>query len=165
MSPKWERVPAAPAQTDAKLFLDAVLRPHRSLSLGAFKVMLAVVIVFNVVVATVFWLRGAFPVAGFAGLDVLALGIAFRVNYNAAKAEEHVRIDRERIHVERRRANGAVDHWVASPVWAKAVIDGLGVSIRTGGRALRVAAFLSPDERAAFARQLDDALWHAKRGF
>lgn len=165
MSPKWERIPAAPAPTDAKLFLDAVIKPHRSLSLGAFKIMLIVVIVFNVAVATVFWLRGAFPVAGFAGLDVLALAIAFRVNYNSAKAEERVRIDREHIHVERRKPNGAVDHWVVSPVWAKAVIDGLGVSIRTGGRALRVGSFLSPDERAALARQLDDALWHAKRGF
>ena len=149
----------------AKVFLDVVLRPHRSLSPTAFRLMLVIVIVVNLAVAAVFLMRHAFPVAGFLGLDVLALWIAFRVNYRAALAEERVRIDAEQIHVERRAPSGAAVHWVASPVWARASLEGVAVSIRTGGRALQLGSFLPPAERAEFARALDDALWRAKRGY
>ena len=164
MSPRWERIAAPPPATGAKLVLDTVLRPHRSLSADAFKIMLIAVIAINLVVAIVFWTHHAYPVAGFAGLDVLALWIAFRVNYRAARAEEHVRIDVEQMYVERRNANGSVVHWVASPLWARAALDNLGVTVRTGGKGLRVGSFLPPDQRLAFFRKLDDALWRAKRG-
>jgi uncharacterized membrane protein len=164
MPPRWERSTTPPPATGAKLVLDTVVRPHRSLSAEAFKVMLVAVVMVNVGVALVFWLHHAYPVAGFAGLDVLALWVAFRINYRAAKAEEHVRIDVEQIHVERRNPNGTSVHWIASPLWARAKADNLGVSIRTGGASLRVGSFLSPEQRAAFYRELDNALWRAKRG-
>ena len=164
MSPRWERIATPPPATGAKLVLDTVLRPHRSLSADAFKYMLIAMVVVNLAVAVTFWAHGAYPVAGFAGLDVLALWIAFRVNNRAARAEERVRIDVEQIHVERRNANGSVVHWVVSPLWARAANDSLGVWIRTGGAALRVGSFLSPVEKAQFFEVLDDALWRAKRG-
>lgn len=164
MSPRWERIAAPPPATDAPLVADLVLRPHRSLSRQAFKLMLIAVIAVNLAVAIVFLAHKAFPVAGFCGLDVLALWIAFQINYRAAKAEEHIRIDAEQIHVERRNADGVSAHWVASPVWARASADALGVSIRTGGGALRVGSFLSPAERIGVLKTLDDALWRAKRG-
>ena len=164
MSPRWERVPAPPPVTGAKLFLDEVLRPQRSLSLTAFRLMMIVVIVFNLAFGAIVIAMGYFPVAGFLGLDVLALWIAFRVNYRAARVEERVQVEVERIHIERRAPDGGAVHWVASPLWARAAIEDIGVSIRTGGRALRVGAFLAPAERAKFASALDDALWRAKRG-
>jgi uncharacterized membrane protein len=71
MKPTWERSPEAP-WFDGDLFMDAVLRPHRSLSAKTFKYMLVAVIAVNVAVAVFFWAQGAFPVAGFLGLDVLA---------------------------------------------------------------------------------------------
>lgn len=167
MQPRWVRSAAPPPDTGAKLVLDTVLRPYRSLSDEAFKIMLIVVIAVNlglVVSAMLAWNGRVYPVAGFCGLDVLAIWIAFRVNYRAARAEEHVRVDVEQIHVERRNANGSIVHWVASPLWARAAADSLGVSIRTGGASLRVGSFLSPDQRVAFFRDLDSALWRAKRG-
>src|SRR5215475_13862932 len=89
MTPRWERT-QTPPPLEGKLYLDAVLRPHRSLSLQAFKLMLILVIAINVIVALVFLSHGAFPVAGFCGLDVMALWLAFRINYRAAKAEERI---------------------------------------------------------------------------
>ena len=164
MSPRWERTAAPPPAGEA-FFLDTVVRPHRSLSLTAFRVLLLGMIAINLVVGIVFWSHGAFPVTGFMGLDVLALYIAFRMNYRAAKVFERVRIEHEVIYVERREANGDSVHWVASPVWAKAVADARGVVIRSGGVLLRIAAFLSPEERVDLAQKLDDALWRAKRGY
>lgn len=165
MIPRWERTAAAPPLEDGALFMDAVLRPHRSLSLSAFRLMLVAVIAINAVVALVFIAQGAFPVAGFLGLDVLALWIAFRVNYRAGRAEERVRVAASQVHFERRDPKGASAHWVLNPVWARVAHDDRGVLIRSGGGTLRIAAFLPPDERAEFAQALSAALWRAKRGY
>jgi uncharacterized membrane protein len=146
------------------LMMNAVLRPHRSLSLTAFKLMLVVVIVVNLVVAAVFISHGAFPVAGFLGLDVLALWLAFRWNYRDARREEHVRISAGQIHVAAIDPDGRAQHWVVNPLWARVVRDGRGVVIRAGGDQMRVGAFLSPKECEHFAAALDTALWRAKRG-
>lgn len=163
MKPKWERAPDPPF-VDGPLLMDAVLRPHRSLSLKAFKSMLIVVIGVNVAVALFFWLQGAFPVAGFLGLDVLALWLAFRWNYRAAKVAEYVRIAPGQVHVAAVDRHGVATHWVLNPVWARVARDGRGVLIRDGEGQMRVGAFLSPKECESFASALDAALSRAKRG-
>ena len=165
MTPRWERADAPPPMEDAPLFLDAVLRPHRSLSLAAFKLMLVVVIAVNVAVAAVFWSQHAYPVAGFLGLDVLALWLAFRINYRAARAEERVRVAQTQMHLERRDPAGRARHFVLNPIWAQVSQDSLGVAVRSGGASMRIGAFLSPAQRADFARTLREALFRAKRGY
>ena len=165
MTSQWERAAAPPALEGAPLYMDAVLRPHRSLSPAAFKLMLIVVIAINLLVAAVFVSQGAYPVAGFLGLDVLALWLAFRLNYRAARAEERIRVAAARLHLERRAPDGSARHWVLNPIWAQVSEDNRGVAIRSGKGAMRVASFLSPAERGAFARALREALFRAKRGY
>lgn len=143
--------------------MDAVLRPNRSLSAQGFKIMFGVLVAMNLGVALYFWFQGAYPVLGFLGLDVLAVWIAFRVNYRSGRAEERVRVAPDHIHIERRSPNGAAAHWVVSSAWAKAWADSDAVAIRSGGKSLRVGAFLSPPERKDFARAFNEALWKAQR--
>jgi len=88
MTPRWERAPAPPHFEADALFMDAVLRPHRSLSLAAFKLLFGVFIAMNLAVAAFFLAQGAFPVAGFLGLDVLAVWLAFRWSYRGARRVE-----------------------------------------------------------------------------
>ncbi len=163
MTPTWERSPEAPF-LDGPLFMDAVLRPHRSLSLKAFKLMLIGAIAVNAAVAIFFWVQGAFPVAGFLGLDVLALWLAFRWNYRAGQAAEYVRIAPGKVHVAAVDARGAATHWVLDPVWARVARDGRGVLIREREGQMRLGAFLSPKECDGFADALSLALSKAKRG-
>ncbi|MGH6951641.1 MAG: DUF2244 domain-containing protein [Vitreimonas sp.] len=163
MTPRWERSPDAPPM-EGKLFMDAVLRPHRSLSLKMFKLMLIAVIAVNAAMAIVFMSQGAFPVAGFLGLDVLALWLAFRWNYRAAQAAEYVRIAPGRVHVAAVDKNGVATHWVLNPVWARVARDGRGVLIRDGRGQMRLGAFLSPKECDGFAAALDAALFRATSG-
>jgi len=144
--------------------MDAVLRPHRSLSLKAFRLMLAVVIAANATLAAVFLAQGAIPVAGFLGLDVLALWLAFRWNYHAARVEEHIRVAAGKVHVESIDAHGAAAHWTLNPIWARIEREGRGVLIRAGAGQLRLGAFLSPKECDALASVLGAALYRAKRG-
>ncbi len=149
---------------DGLLFMDAALRPHRSLSLKAFKLMLIAVIVVNAAMAIAFVSQGAFPVAGFLGLDVLALWLAFRWNYRAGQAAEYVRIAPGKVHVAAVDKNGVAKHWVLNPVWASLARDGRGVLIRDGQGQMRLGAFLSPKECDSFAAALDTALHRARRG-
>lgn len=163
MTPTWERSPEAP-HLDGPMLMDAVLRPHRSLSHKAFKLMLIAVIAVNVVVAVFFWVQGAFPVAGFLGLDVLALWLAFRWNYRSGQAAEYVRIAPGKVHVAAVDKHGAATHWVLNPVWARVARDGRGVLIREREGQMRLGAFLSPKECDGFAEALSLALHKAKRG-
>lgn len=165
MAPLWEISPAPPSFEGKALFMDAVLRPHRSLSLAAFRLMLLAAIAVNIIIAAAFMAQGAYPVAGFLGLDVLALWVAFRVNYHAARREERVRVAAEKLHLERREPNGGARHWVLNPLWAQVSEDEGGVRIRGGAGAMRVGAFLSPRERGEFAAALRAALFRAKRGY
>lgn len=163
MKPMWERSPDAP-YLDGPLLMDAVLRPHRSLSLQAFKYMLIAVIAVNAAVAIFFWVQGAFPVAGFLGLDVLALWLAFRWNYRAAQEAHYVRVAPGKVHVAAVDKSGVATHWVLNPVWARVARDGSGVLIRDGEGQMRVGVFLSPKECDGFAAALNVALHKAKRG-
>lgn len=50
--------------------------------------------------------KGAWPIFGFFGLDVLALWIAFRVNYRAARAREEVSVSRTRLMIRKTSPRG-----------------------------------------------------------
>lgn len=154
--------PSSPQET--AFYMDAVLTPHRSLSLKAYRWMLVAVVAVNLIVALYFITHGAYPVAGFLGLDVLAIWLAFRINYRAARTEERVQVSREEVRVSRRDPKGATRHWSVKALWARVRPDSAGVVIDAGRSRLRVASFLSPAERADFAKALDTALWRAKRG-
>jgi uncharacterized membrane protein len=164
MNPRWERSPGPPVLDGKPLLFDAELRPYRSWSAKAFKVMLIAVIVVNVAVASVFVAQGAFPVAGFLGLDVLALWLAFRWNYRAGQIAEYVRVAPGAVHVAAVDRHGVATHWLLNPIWARVARDGRGVLIRAGAEQMRVGAFLSPKECESFAEALSLALYKAKRG-
>lgn len=164
MIPRWERSPGPPPMDGKPLYFDAELRPYRSLSMTAFKVMFVAVVFANAVVAAFFVAQGAFPVAGFLGLDVLALWTAFRVNYKSGRRVEYVRVAPGAVHVEAVDKDGAAAHWVLNPIWAKVMRDGPGVLVRAGDGQMRIGAFLSPKECDSFAVALDAALYRARRG-
>ena len=70
----------------------AVLTPHRSLSKQGFLLVMGMIVVVNLMVGALFAAVGAWPVAGFAGLDVLLVWWAFRANFADARQEERISI-------------------------------------------------------------------------
>jgi len=65
-----------------------LLRPHRSLSPLGFKWLIRLVIAANLLIGLPMYLLGAWPVAGFAGLDVALLWWLFNRNYVDARRSE-----------------------------------------------------------------------------
>jgi uncharacterized membrane protein len=117
-----------------------------------------------------FWLKGAWPVLGFFGLDVGLIYWAFKVNFRRARAVEQITVTPSELRVRRVSHRGHVVEWVLNPLWVRldqTVHDEFGIErlyLISKGRRVSIASFLGPDEKASFAKALTAALNAAKRG-
>ncbi|HEX4411812.1 MAG TPA: DUF2244 domain-containing protein [Xanthobacteraceae bacterium] len=163
-----ERSEADPAAED-KIF-SAVITPYRSLGPTGFLIVMLAVGGVSFVTGIAFMMRGAWPVFGFFGLDVLVLYLAFRANYRSARAYEVVTVTAGELTVRQVSHRGAVREWTLNPLWVrleKIAHEEFGIErlfLVSQGRRVPVAGFLSPKEKASFAAALGNALGEAKRG-
>ncbi len=146
---------------------DAVIHPYRSLGRAGFRLLLIAVVAANAIGAAFAVSLGAWPVAGFMGLDVLAVYVAFKLSYAQAVAFERVTIDPSELVVERVDARGQRREWRFPSYWVGVFVEGgeneaQRVTLRSHGRVLEVATYLSPFERQDFADALRRALREAK---
>jgi uncharacterized membrane protein len=154
----------SPNQTgDGRVFFDAVLKPHRSLSPFGFLIVMALLAGVSFVAGVVFVLAGAWPVFGFFGLDVLLVYIAFRANYRAARHLERVALTMDALKVERVDIYGARSEVRFEPAWLKVEMDDppahdSPLVLASHGRRVAIAGFLPPEERAELAAQLRESL-------
>lgn len=147
------------------LQFDTVLRPHRSLGPNGFIILMGFIGVVSFAAGVAFTLMGAWPVFGFFGLDVLAIYIAFRLNFRAARLREHVQVSASTLLIRRTLPNGATRTWRFNPYWARitpAERDAEGVVVRSHGEWVVLGSFLSEPERHDFAAALDNALARAR---
>jgi len=148
----------------------AIVTPHRSLSSFGFVLLMTLIGVAGFAGGMFFFLIGAWPVAGFLGLDVLLVYWALRANYRAALAFEQVTVTPSELRVRRISHSGKVSEWTLNPVWAKLDRETheefglLRLFLVSQGRKLTIAGFLAPEERESFAATLSSALGEAKRG-
>ncbi|NVO14553.1 MAG: DUF2244 domain-containing protein [Rhodoplanes sp.] len=148
----------------------AVVIPHRSLGRAGVRTVILVLAAASAVLGIVFLLVGAWPVAGFLGLDVALVYWAFRINDRQATAREDVVVTASELHVRRVSHTGHVSEWTLNPVWVRLdrVVDPefglLRLALVSHGRRLTVGSWLSPAEREGFAAALSAALGEARRG-
>jgi len=143
----------------------ATLTPHRSLSREGFLAVMGLVVLVNLVVGGMFVLMGAWPIAGFAGLDVLLIWWAFRANFADARQLERISITdhelvfdrlRERHPPEQRRF---VRRWVKVELEEDRERELIGRLLLVSGQTrLPVGDFLAPEERKTLASALKSAL-------
>ena len=164
-----EREPQAADPSDAVLFA-ARLHPHRSLTRRKVRVLLVIVALISTVTTLPFVILGAWPVAGFMGLDVLALYIAFEASFRAARAYEEVRVTVLDLLLAKVSPKGARAEWHFNPSWVRlerrtdAEFGTMGLDVVSRGARIEVAPFLGPDQKAALADELARALAEARRG-
>lgn len=151
------------------LFMDAEIRPNRSLSERGFIVLIVVVTLFNCVAAGVFLAMGAMFVPMFLGLDVVAVVIAFLASFRAAKRVERVQVSARDVRVTRETPRLSEVIWESPTAFTRVSLqrdaDDRAVDLRLqlSGRQTAIAQALSPVERAAFAQALETAIWNARR--
>jgi uncharacterized membrane protein len=148
----------------------AVITPHRSLPRVGFLVLMAAFGAVSFIAGMAFLIDGAWPVFGFFGLDVVLLYWAFRLNYRHAGAYEEVKVTPTALTVRKVSHLGRVREWVLNPLWVKldmTEIHEFGIErlfLVARGKQLGIGGFLSPNEKASFAKELGQALNEAKRG-
>ncbi|MGO4740923.1 DUF2244 domain-containing protein [Bosea sp. 2KB_26] len=157
-------------QISERPVFDATITPHRSLGRNGFRIVMTLVCLASIVSSIPFVVLGAWPVAGFFGLDILALFIAFKVNFNAARAFERIVVTPLEVLLRKVSHHGKEAIWRSNPAWTKLEREQdedyglMGLSLVSRGRSVSVAAALSPQEREGFADALGAALASARRG-
>ena len=117
----------------------------------------------------VFLALGAWPIFGFFGLDVLAIYIAFRLNYRSARCHEEVRLTRHELMIRRVEVSGKTMQNLFNPLWTRLKVSKhpyagvTGLSISSRGKHVSVGDFLNPDDRESFAKAFSLALADVKR--
>ncbi|MGE5158008.1 MAG: DUF2244 domain-containing protein [Gemmatimonas sp.] len=148
----------------------AQLTPHRSLNRTGFVLVMASLSALSFAAGMIFLMRGAWPVLGFLGLDVLAVYWAFKINFRRARACEHISITPSELRLRRVSHRGHVTEWVFNPLWVKLDQDihhEFGIEhlyLASRGQRVAIASFLGPDEKASFSKALIAGLNDARRG-
>lgn len=149
------------------LYMDAVISPNRSLSRTGLRVLLGVLIAFNLLIALFLLVLGAPPVLPFLGLDVLAIWLALNASFRAAERKERVRVTAEAVTVSREDEKGARIVWTSPTAFTRVDIDQPGehearVRLRIYRKRLTLGRALSPPERVEFANALERAIRDAR---
>lgn len=153
----------------AALFMDAEIRPNRSLSERGFIVLISIVTLLNCISAGVFIAMGAMLVPVFLGLDVAAIVIAFLASFRAAKRVERVQVSARDVRVTRETPKLSELIWESPTAFTRVSLErdaddrAVDLRLRLSGREAAIARALSPAERAAFAQALETAIGNAKR--
>jgi uncharacterized membrane protein len=142
----------------------AVLLPHRSLGRKGFIVLMGVISVVSFLTGVAFYMKGAWPVLGFFGLDVVLVYGAFQLNYRAARIYETVELSDSELKVTRFHPSGRAEAWSFNPYWVRLELEesessANRLSLRSHGRVLPFGNFLSDDEKRGFAHELGAALY------
>src|SRR3954469_14867240 len=134
-----------------------LLRPHRSLSPVGFKWLIRAVLLANLLVALPMYWLGAWPIAGFCGLDVALLWWLFDRNYFDARRSETLTLTDRELVVERIAPDGEREEHRLDAYWLK-VETGERLVLTSRGNRVVIGRFLAPEERRKVADDLKAAL-------
>lgn len=157
------------AESEPTIFA-ARLTPYRALGRKGFTIVMLLIGGMSFVTGAVFWARGAWPVAGFCGLDVLVMWLAFRANFRAARVHEDITLTAHELVLERSGPKGPTLRMSFNPRWVRLVEKSEpdeGVTrlcIVSSGQVTEIGGFLNPDDRTSFAAALRAALRAVRLG-
>ncbi|MBX3577616.1 MAG: DUF2244 domain-containing protein [Rhizobiaceae bacterium] len=160
----------AETNTADEPFFRALLTPHRSLGRTGFAVLIGALLFGWLVTGAFFLSVGAWPIFGFLGLDVLAIYVAFRLNYRAARAREEVSLSRTALDIRKTAPSGRAEEHRFVPLWSRfaiarhAEIGITRMAVEAQNRSVEIGGFLNPDDRESFAKAFGSALATAKSG-
>lgn len=150
-------------------YMDAVIRPHGSLSRRGFIILISVLTGINSLTALLFLALHAVPVPMFIGLDVIAILVALVASRRAARNLERVQVTSSEVRVVRETPKGANTIWLSPTAFTRVALvgddrDDQDLQIRQSDRGVAVARALTRSERRDFAAALELAIRRARSG-
>ncbi len=152
------------------IYMDAEIKPNRSLSRRGFYVLIGVVAAANFSSGLMFLMMGAHLVPIFLGLDVAAIAFALVVSNRSGRVIERVRVTAADVVITHETPKAARVVWESPTAFTRVTTERdeehrvMALTLALSGRRRAVAAALSPGERGEFGKALEAALWRAKRG-
>ncbi len=157
----------SPADTP---ILQLTIRPHRSLSSRRAWMVIAVVFGFGTILSLPFIILGYWPVAGFYGLDLGLLALAFRANKISSEHVEEIVISPIELLFRQSFRSKTVQEWRLNPIWTRLDTErdeDFGISsikLVSQGHKIAIGQFLGPEEKLKLFATLLSGLGQAKRG-
>lgn len=155
---------ASNAEFEDKADFHAILTPHRSLGRQGFVLLMATLATSWLVTGLFFLSKGAWPIFGFFGLDVLAIYVAFKLNYRSARQHEEVRLTRQELLIAKVTPKGERREMRFNPFWTKfdiarhPLIGVTDMRVISRQRFVRIGDFLNPEDKTSFADAFQRAL-------
>lgn len=149
----------------------ATIRPNQSLSRHGFRNVMIACGAVSLVTSVACIRAGFWPVAGFFGLDMLALYLALKASFRRGRSFEEVMITPLVVMLARVTHRGERREWRFNPLWTKLTkVEDEEYGLQTLTLVSRreyvvVARDASPIDREEIAQELARALAHVKRGF
>jgi uncharacterized membrane protein len=171
MTTRITALKTAPRYDDAPVYMDAELRPNRSLSVHGFRIVMLSMAAMSFVAGLGFLSIGAWPVFGFFGLDVVLVYLAFKLNFKAGERErETIRVTAKDVAISRTCYRGHIGWWHVSPAFARVhveppCISPLGVPAYPSRRACPLTNGLPSPMRSKrpLSARATNAIHHHKR--
>ncbi|WP_085578657.1 DUF2244 domain-containing protein [Thalassospira mesophila] len=145
------------------------LHPQRSLTRrGARRLVLCVGGV-TTSLGVLFWSMGAWPIAGFMGIDVALLSFAFHLNFQSARRGEMIELRRSVLRLTRISARGVREEFDFQTYWVQVVMTPQDATrsilvLRSHGRDMEIAPFLGEDAKQELANTLREKLLICRGG-
>ncbi len=145
-------------------FFEAVIVPHRSLSRGGLRLLIGVICSLSVCTTAMFWWLGAWPIAGFNGVEITTALLLLRHNARAVRANEVILLSASALRIIRTDVNGHRTEQAVPPAWLRMELQERpgrvpGLYLMAHGIRIEVAASLGEPEKLSLSRALEDALY------
>jgi uncharacterized membrane protein len=106
-----------------RILFEAEIPPYRSLSRRGITIVVSVLAVLSLAVTTVAWLIGAWPVAGFSGLEIGAVLVMLRWNARGAESLEILVLTEDSLSIHRADRRGRPSRITLPSAWLNAVLE------------------------------------------
>ena len=142
---------------------EAAIVPYRSLSPRGQRILVGLLTGLLMAGTLVFALVGAWPVGGFAGIELLAAIMFFRWHVRRMRAGELILLTHASLRIIRTDPAGKRRELVLPPAWLSAGMEeragrAAALMVRGQGRSVEIATALGEGERRDLALALNEAL-------
>ena len=149
------------------ILYQARLRPNPAMPCRVLLAVVCIVAAIDIGFATLFLLRGAWPITPFMGADIALFAWALFASRRAARRHEDVCLTPRVLSVERYVSGAQPSRIELNPYWVQVelrepVESGTSVVLRSHGRAVPIGNFLPPVQKRSVAQALRAALQRAR---
>ena len=139
------------------------LKPYRSLNKIGFITMMVVLCGFSFITGIIFMKKGAWPVFGFFGLDILLVYIFFRLSYKSGKEFEVINLTKKKLIIKKYKEKKIIKTYILDANWVKIQIQNplehsSKLQISSKNKSIIIGSFLRLDEKIEVLQNIENAL-------